>query len=115
MKVTPEVINGVLLHHWFNLVEIPACIQEKTNVRSIKRKNIVIINTPTSHACCVIGRKISLEKSPRILSYQHSLGYRKKIAALNRSSPAHEREEFPEQKQQQRPPRSAVERRHENA
>jgi hypothetical protein len=33
-------MNGVLLHHWFNLVEIPACIQEKTYVRSIKRKNI---------------------------------------------------------------------------
>jgi hypothetical protein len=39
MKVTPEVMNGVLLHHWFNLVEIPACIQKKkTYVRGIKRK-----------------------------------------------------------------------------
>lgn len=24
--VTPEVMNGVLLHHWFNLVEIPASV-----------------------------------------------------------------------------------------
>jgi hypothetical protein len=32
MKVTPEVMNGVLLHHWFSLVEIPACIHEKKNI-----------------------------------------------------------------------------------
>jgi hypothetical protein len=40
-------MNGVLLHHWFSLVEIPACIHEKYLCMKHKTPNICHISCYT--------------------------------------------------------------------